>query len=45
MTALRILLSILLLVITAYTTVTVINHGWTLIPIFFGDIAKMGWPG
>lgn len=29
----------------AYTAVTVNNHGWTLFPIFFNDMAKMEWPG
>jgi hypothetical protein len=45
MTALRQLLAILWLVIVGYTGFTIANHGWNLFPIFFGDIAKMGWPG
>lgn len=31
--------------ITAYTSVTVAYHGLDLLPIFFGDMAKMAWPG
>ena len=31
--------------ITAFTGVTISNHGWNLIPIFFGDMATMAWPG
>jgi hypothetical protein len=28
-----------------YTIVVGMNHGWNLVPIFFGDIALMNWPG
>ncbi len=45
MGALRILLVVLWLVIMGYTAVTIANHGWNLFPIFFGDVAEMGWPG
>lgn len=31
--------------IAVYTAVTVANHGLDLLPVFFGDIAKMAWPG
>lgn len=31
--------------ITAYTSVTVANHGLDLLPVFFGDMAKLAWPG
>jgi hypothetical protein len=31
--------------IIAYTSVTVANHGLDLLPVFFGDMAKMAWPG
>ncbi len=31
--------------LVGYTTVTVANHGFGLLPIFFGDIAEMAWPG
>lgn len=45
MTAFRILLVSLWLALVAYTAVVIANHGMGLIPIFFGDIARMGWPG
>jgi hypothetical protein len=31
--------------IVVYTAVVVSNHGLNLFPVFFGDIAKMEWPG
>lgn len=45
MTAFRICLVALLTVILVYTAVVVANHGLNLLPIFFGDILKMEWPG
>jgi hypothetical protein len=33
------------LVLLAYTGVVIANHGMNLLPIFFGDIAAMAWPG
>jgi hypothetical protein len=45
MTAFRTLLVTLTVALAAYTAVVVINHGMGLIPIFFGDIAAMTWPG
>lgn len=41
----RLLLAGLWLVLVAFTAVVIANHGINLIPVFFGDIAKMGWPG
>lgn len=41
----RALLAGLWLVLVVYTAVVVANHGMNLIPIFFGDMAKLGWPG
>lgn len=41
----RLFLVASLVIVVSYTAVTVANHGLNLIPIFFGDIAKMGWPG
>ena len=32
-------------VITVYTAVVIANHGLTLFPVFFGDMATMGWAG
>jgi hypothetical protein len=36
---------ILWVVLAAYTTVVIANHGIGLLPIFFGDIGAMEWPG
>ena len=41
----RAFLGIILLAIVSYTVVVGSNHGWDLLPVFFGDIAKMNWPG
>lgn len=41
----RLFLITCLVVIVAYTSVTIANHGLDLLPIFFGDMAKMAWPG
>jgi hypothetical protein len=45
MTAFRILLIVIFSVIVVYTAIVVADHGLGLFPIFFGDIAAMGWPG
>lgn len=45
MTAFRGLLVILWIVLAAYTAVVVSQHGIGLLPIFFGDIAAVAWPG
>lgn len=45
MTLFRLFLLACLLVIIGYTAVTIANHGWGLLPIFFGDMAAMTWPG
>lgn len=41
----RLFLAACLVVIVAYTSVTIANHGWNLLPAFFGDMAEMGWQG
>lgn len=41
----RLFLLTAIAVIGTYTAVTIANHGMNLVPIFFGDMAKMGWPG
>ena len=41
----RAFLALMIVVIAAYTAVVIANHGMGLIPIFFGDIAAMTWPG
>ena len=45
MTALRIFLGAIFLVVTGYTMGVSANHGLNLFPVFFGDMASMGWPG
>jgi hypothetical protein len=45
MTGLRLLLATLWLVLAAYTAMVVAQEGLNLLPIFFGDIAKVAWPG
>ena len=45
MTLFRLFLLACLITIVLYTGVTIANHGWDLVPIFFGDIATMAWPG
>lgn len=45
MTSLRALLLTLWLILVAYTGFVIARHGLGLLPIFFGDIGKLGWPG
>ena len=45
MTAFRIFLGAMALAITSYTGITIANYGINLLPIFFGDMTKMAWPG
>lgn len=45
MIAFRALLLVMWLALVIYTGFTISNHGLTLFPIFFGDIAKVIWPG
>jgi hypothetical protein len=45
MAAFRALLITLWMTIAGYTAVVVANHGLGLLPIFFGDMATMAWPG
>ncbi len=45
MTAFRIFLAIIFVVVGVYTAQVIANHGFGLFPVFFGDMAKMGWPG
>lgn len=33
------------IILTLYTIHVITHHGMGLLPIFFGDIANMGWPG
>jgi hypothetical protein len=43
--AFRILLAAMFVALAGYTAVVVANHGMGLLPVFFGDMAKFGWPG
>ena len=45
MTTFRIALIALWLTLGIYTAVVIANHGWNLLPVFFGDIVQMVWPG
>jgi len=45
MRAFQVFLGVLLLSIVAYTGVVVANYGWNLLPVFFGDMLAMTWPG
>jgi len=45
MGAFRILLAAIFVAIAAYTAIVIANHGMGLLPIFFGDMATMTWPG
>lgn len=45
MTLFRLFLITCLIAIAGYTSVTIAGHGWNLLPVFFGDMAAMGWPG
>jgi len=45
MAAFRIFLVAIFLIIAGYTGVVVSNYGMGLLPIFFGEMAKVEWPG
>ena len=45
MNALRLFLVLIFLSVAIYTGIVIANHGWNLLPIFFGDMAAMTWPG
>lgn len=45
MNAFRVLLATMLFVIAGYTLVVVARQGLNLLPVFFGDMASMQWPG
>lgn len=45
MTLFRVFLITVLIAIIGYTLVTISNHGMGLLPIFFGDMMAMTWPG
>jgi len=41
----RIYLILSWIVLVVYTAVVIADHGMGLLPVFFGDIGRMGWPG
>lgn len=45
MTLFRVFLITAFLSILLYTGVTIFNHGMNLLPVFFGDMKAMAWPG
>lgn len=45
MKAFRLLLGFIFFAIAIYTAIVVADHGMGLLPIFFGDMATMTWPG
>jgi hypothetical protein len=45
MTAFRLAIAAYVAILLGYTAIVIANHGMGLLPIFFGDIAKMEWPG
>jgi len=45
MKAFRVYLMVILMAVSVYTGLVVAKHGANLFPVFFTDIAAMGWPG
>lgn len=45
MSLLRLFLMLVFSVITIYTGIVIMHHGMNLLPVFFGDMAIMAWPG
>ena len=45
MLAFRVMLAGLWMALVGYTAVVISMAGMNLLPIFFGDMAKVGWPG
>lgn len=41
----RLFLVLVFSVVTLYTGVVIVRHGIDLLPVFFGDMAAMAWPG
>lgn len=41
----RLFLATFLLILLGYTAVVIAEHGLDLLPVFFGDMAQMTWPG
>ena len=45
MLPLRLFLFLMLVAILAYTGAVISHHGIDFLPVFFGDMAAMAWPG
>jgi hypothetical protein len=45
MLPLRLILSLMLVAVVAYTGAVVSRHGLDLFAVFFGDMAQVGWAG
>ncbi|WP_085808366.1 hypothetical protein [Sphingomonas sp. TZW2008] len=45
MASFRALLAALWVVLVGYTALVIARHGLNLVPIFFGDMARLAWPG
>jgi len=45
MTMFRAYLIVVLAGLSGYTLIVGTQHGWNLLPVFFSNIADMGWPG
>ena len=45
MTAFRLYLAAIWIVLIVYTLVVGAEHGWNLLAVFFADMAAMGWAG
>lgn len=45
MRAFQLFLGVFCISLIVYTGVVIANHGWNLLPIFFGDMMAMTWPG
>lgn len=41
----RLLLLLIFAAVAVYTGIVVSQHGANLLPVFFGDMAKLAWPG
>jgi hypothetical protein len=41
----RLLLLLIFAAVAVYTGIVVSQHGVNLLPVFFGDMAKLAWPG
>ncbi len=45
MTGFRVMLCLMFSTVVLYTVAVAADHGMNLLPVFFGDIARVQWPG